>query len=265
MKNILVPIGSTNKGVNNLRYAINLAKMQGDTKVYVINLYKEFSKVGSLTKVNQLVIEDSEAQLQEVLNMVNTEGVDVIAKPVKGDAFEAISRISKQVAIDLIIVSPQSVSIKDEVYLGKVTGKIVKQTEIPLLIVPEEYLFRKFETILLALKKGSFQKENVLDPLKQMVSLFNAKLNYLHVVTPESTSEDEIIDPALKNMASTITTTHNATVFQGVLEHFQSHNPDMLCVVRRQRGFFKKLWEKNEVLKKEFHTSKPLLVLSGKL
>jgi hypothetical protein len=35
----------------------------------------------------------------------------------------------------------------------------------------------------------------------------------------------------------------------------------MLCVVRRKRGFFKKLWEKNVVLKKEFFTDKPLLVL----
>ena len=65
-------------------------------------------------------------------------------------------------------------------------------------------------------------------------------------------------------MVSTFKTTENAMLFQGVLEHFQSHNPDMLCVIRRKRGFFQKLWEKNVVLKREFHTSKPLLVLSGK-
>ena len=64
-------------------------------------------------------------------------------------------------------------------------------------------------------------------------------------------------------LKTTLTTTNNATTFQGVLEHFQSHNPDMLCVVRRKRGFFKKLWEKNSVMKRDFHTSKPLLVLRG--
>ena len=42
---------------------------------------------------------------------------------------------------------------------------------------------------------------------------------------------------------SNITKTENATTFQGVLEHFQANSPDMLCVVRRKRGFFIKKWE----------------------
>jgi len=38
----------------------------------------------------------------------------------------------------------------------------------------------------------------------------------------------------------------------------------LLCVVRRKRGFFAKLWEKNSILKKDFHSSTlPVLVLSG--
>ena len=49
--------------------------------------------------------------------------------------------------------------------------------------------------------------------------------------------------------------------FQGIVEHFQQMSPDMICVVRRNRGFFVKLWEKNVILKEEFYTSKPLLVL----
>ncbi len=263
MKNILVPVGSTHNGINNLQYAVNFAAMTGSTAtVYLINLYKEFSRVGGLTKVNQLIIDDNESQLNEVLSQVDTKGVKVIAKPVKGDPFEGIARISKQLNIDLIILSPQSVEIKNEVYLGSITGKIVKQTDIPLLIVPRDYLFRKFETILLAFKTGHFEKEGVLDPLKEMMQLFSSKLNLLQVITPD-TQEDKNIDEDLMQLQSSLKVTENATIFQGVLEHFQSHKPDMLCVLRRKRGFFQKLWEKNTVLKKEFHTSIPLLILKG--
>ena len=261
MKNILVPVGSTENGVNNLQYAVNFASMSGAT-VYVINLYKEFSRVGGLTKVNQLIIDDNESQLNDVLSRVDTKGVEVIAKPIKGDAYEGIARISKLLNIDLIILSPQSVEIKNEVYLGNITGRIVKQTDIPLLIVPKNYLFRKFETILLAFKNGHFERENVLDPLINMKQLFSAKLNLLHVITPE-TPDNNKIDKELTQHQSSLKVTENATVFQGVLEHFQSHNPDMLCVLRRKRGFFKKLWVKNTVLKKQFHTSIPLLILKG--
>jgi len=262
MKNILVPVGTKDGGLNNLRYAINFAAMSG-ARVYIVNIYKEFSKVAGLTKVNQLMIEDSEAILNNLLDQVDTQGVEVIARPIKGDPFEAITRVSKSLDIDLIIISPQSVEIKDEVYLGSVTGKIVKQTDVPVLVVPRDYLFRKAESILVALKRGTFEKENVLAPLKAIASLFSSKIHLLKVNTPDFPEDGTPLDSELMAIQDSTTTTQNATIFQGVLEHFQSHNPDMLCVLRRKRGFFQKLWEKNAVLKKEFHTTKPLLILRG--
>ena len=71
MKNILVPVGSTANAITNLRYAIQLASINGAT-VYLINMYQEMSKVGGLTRVNQVIIEDSEELLEEVLNEVDT-------------------------------------------------------------------------------------------------------------------------------------------------------------------------------------------------
>ena len=263
MKNILVPVNSTENGINNLKYAVNFASMSGG-KVYLINIYKEFSKVGGLTKVNQLMINESANQLQKVIDAVNTTAVEVIAKPIKGNPFEGIKRISKQFDIDLIVVSPQSVEISNETYLGNTTGKLVKQTEIPLLIVPKDYLFRKFDSILVAFKNGHFEKENVLSPLKDMVRIFKSKINLLQVITPEVTADCKVIDSELLAMKNSLTITENGTTFQGVLEHFQSHKPDMLCVIRRKRGFFKKLWEKNRVMKRDFHSSIPLLILSGR-
>lgn len=264
MKNILVPVSSTENGINNLKYAIHFATMSG-AKVYLINLYKEFSKIGKLTKVNQLLIEENEEQLKKVLNQVDTKSVDVIARPIKGNPFDGIARVSKQLNIDLIIISPQSIDIEDEHYLGKTTSKIIKQTEIPLLIIPRDYLFRKFKTILLAFKDGHFDKDKIFTPLKNISQLFSADLNLLQVITPGYSETDKEIDTELLAMKSKLTQTHNATIFQGILEHFQSHNPDLLCVIRRKRGFFQKFKEKNVIYKREFHTSKPLLVLSGKM
>jgi hypothetical protein len=150
-----------------------------------------------------------------------------------------------------------------KLYLGSVTGKIVKQTDIPMLIVPKNYLFRKPETILLALKRGYFEKDDMLEPLKDIAKIFNSTINLLHVKTPDTVGDNTPMSKDLLSLNSVVTESENATIFQGVLEHFQSHNPDILCVLRRKRGFFKKLWEKNSILKKEFHTSKPLLILRG--
>lgn len=262
MKNILVPVGSTESAITNLKYAINLASLTGAT-VYLINLYKEFSKVGNLTRLNEIIIEDSEEQLELVLKEVNTKGVDVISKSLKGDPFEGIQRISAQLNIDLIILSPQSVTINNELYLGNITGKIVKQTNTPILLIPRGYIFRKAEIILLAFKHGHLDNIEVLSPLKKIASHFSAKINLLHVITPDVVEEGREIEKELLSLSNSLIITENATIFQGILEHFQSNQPDILCVFRRKRGFFEKIWEKNTILKKDFYTTKPLLVLQG--
>ena len=264
MKNILVPVGSSENGINNLKYAINFASISGAT-VYLININKEYVRIGGIEEVDQFELYKSGKLLSNIINSVNAKGIKVITKPIKGDPFVAIKKISKEFDIDLIITSPQSIEIDDKVYLGTITAKLLKQTEIPLLIVPKNYLFRKFDSILVAFKNGHFEKENVLSPIYDMVSIFKSKINLLQVITPENTDEQLKIDQELLDIKSTLTTTKNATTFQGVLEHFQSHDPDILCVIRRKRGFFKKLWEKNSVLKRDFHTSIPLLILSGNL
>lgn len=262
MKNILVPVGSTENGITNLRYAVQLASMSG-AKVYLINIYKEFSKAGGLGKVTQLAMEDNEAQLVEVQAAVDTKDVEVTARAIKGNSFEGIARVAYQLEIDLMILSPQSLDIKDEVYLGSTTGRLVRETDIPILVVPHNYIFRKIETILLAVKRGNFDREGALELLQTMTRLFSAKVNLLLVRTSDVADEQKPIDPELDALKSNMRVTDNATIYQGVLEHFQENNPDMLCVLRRKRGFFQKLWESNAVMKSQFFTSKPLLILRG--
>ncbi len=260
MKNILVPVGSSENAVSNLQYAIDLAQ-EVDANVYVVSVFQELSKVGGLTKVNQILKEDSENRLEEVLSKVDKKDVTVVAHPIKGGVLEGVARFNKHIPVDLMVLSPRSNSIREEVYLGNTSGKLMKSTNIPILIVPEGAKFKQPATMLMAFKNGNFKKKKTLEPVKQFIKHFGTEVNVLHVETPDSTDEMKEVSEKLKKIQNKYTKAENATTFQAMLEHFQSNNPDMLCVVRRKRGFFKKLWEKNVVLKKEFHTSKPLLVL----
>ena len=87
-------------------------------------------------------------------------------------------------------------------------------------------------------------------------------MNLLLVETPKYKEGDLDISEDLSKLITNTTKSKSQTTFQGVLEHYQNHNPDLLCVVRRKRGFFVKLWEDNTILKRDFHsTSIPVLVL----
>lgn len=262
MKNILVPVGSSKNAVSHLQYAVDFAKSFG-AKLYIVQVYNVYTKAGTMIKVDHILERESQEFLNNLVSQIDTKGVEVVTKVLKGKLIDTLELACKAADIDLILVEPRTNSIKDEVFLGKTSGKIIKQTQIPALIVPEGYTFKPITRILMAVKSAIIKKEGVLEPLKDIQSKFNAVTSLLLVKTPYYNEGDFEVNAELSNLVNNTTTTENATTFQGVLEHFKSNDPDMLCVVRRKRGFFTKKWEKNTILKKDFHSTRPVLVLSG--
>jgi nucleotide-binding universal stress UspA family protein len=263
MKHILVPIGFTESAQNTLQYAIDFAS-EIDAKILVFRAYSSKSKAGTMINVDGIIERETNLYLRTMVNSVDRKNVDVKLISAKGSVSKSVEVIDNELGIDLIIVGAKSNSIKEGIFLGKTAGGLVKKTNLPILAVPEGYKYKTVKNILMAFKSGIVKSKTALNPLQFIVDKFKPSVNLLLVKTPDYTDEDLVLDKDLGQLKTTLTITENATTFQGVLEHFQTHKPDMLCVFRRKRGFFKKLWEKNTILKKEFHCNIPLLVLGGK-
>ena len=262
MKNILVPVGSSKNALSHLQYAVDFAKAF-DAKLYVVQVYNVYTKAGTMIKVDHIIERESKDFLDNLVSKIDTKNVDIVVKVLKGKLVDTLELACRAAEIDLVLVEPRTNSIKEEEYLGKTSGKIIKQTNVPALIVPEGHKFTSPKNILMAVKSAIIKKENVLDLLKNIKDNFKANVDLLLVKTPYHNDGDFDLKPELLGLVNKITKTENATTFQGVLLHFESHKPDMLCVVRRKRGFFAKKWEKNTILKKDFHSNIPVLVLSG--
>jgi len=251
MKNILVPIGTSPDAFKTLQYAV--------MEVFSVNM-----GMGSLANVQEKVAKNSIEQLKEVIQKVDTKGVTVKIATYNGDLIDGIKEIDKELGIDLIVIAPRSNDIREELYLGNTSGRIVKRTNIPALLVPKGTDFRAFKNILTAFSSGILKRKRILTPLMALRNQFNATINLLLVKTPGYSDDDLKIDTALMDASTQLSISENPTTYLGVLEHFQSQHPDLLCVFRRKRGFFKALWEKNTVLKSEFYAPTPVLVLCVK-
>ena len=262
MKNILVPLGSGGNAPNTLQYAIDLAGHFG-AAVYITQVYESTRIAGSLKNIDALLQEETDAQLEDILRQVDRKDVDVQKALIKGAIVNSIEALSKHLEIDLIVSSAKSISRDETLYLGRIAGSLVKDIDVPVLIVPSQYRFKPVSKILMAIKSGKIKPGSVLEPLKKIVSTFKAEIDLIQIITPKATDEDKEVNGDLRNLAATFKTTENATIFQGVLEHLHITEPDMLCVMRRKRGFFAKLWEKNAVKKSYFESRIPLLVLKG--
>ncbi|WP_308991676.1 universal stress protein [Mariniflexile litorale] len=261
MKNILVPVGASENALSNLQYAVDFAQAFG-AKLYVVQVYNVYTKAGTMIKIDHILEEDTLNYLNDLVSKVDTKNVELVVRALKGKFIDTIELVCKAAEIDLILIEPRIYSEDDNLFLGKTSGKIVKQTVMPTLIIPEGYVFKPIETILMAVKSAVIKKENVLVPLKAVKDNFKAVVNLLLVKTPYYNEGDFDMNEELSSLVTDTIYSDNPTTYYGVLEHYKLHNPDMLCVVRRKRGFFMKKWEKNQIYKKDFNSSLPVLVLS---
>ena len=263
MINILVPIGTSPNANETLQYAVDFAA-DFTANVYVMEVFTVSAKAGSLANISDKVAKSGRERLKGVISQVDSKGVTIKIATYNGDLADGIKEIDNELNIDLIILAPRSNDIKEELYLGNTSGKIVKQTNIPALIVPKGTKYTHFENILTTFKSGVLKRKRILAPLIAIQKKHSSNVELLLVKTPGYTDDDLKVNTALMDISSQLTLTENPTTYLGVLEHFQSKQPDLLCVFRRKRGFFKKLWEKNTVPKAEFSVPIPVLILSVK-
>ena len=261
--NILVPIGTSSNANETLQYAVDFAADFG-AQVYVMEVFNATGKAGTLTNVTQKIAESGKERLKEVIAKVQTKDVSIKIASFNGELQDGLKEIDKGIGIDLIILAPRSNDIKEENYLGQTSGAIIKKTNIPTLIVPKGTAHKTFKTILVAFKSGILKRKRILNPLIEIKNKHKSSVNLLMVKTPGYSDDDLKINTALMDISSQLTFTENSTTYHGVLEHFQAQHPDLLCVFRRKRGFFKKLWEKSTISKSEFYAPIPVLVLSVK-
>jgi len=263
MKNILVPIGTSPNAHETLQFAVDFAA-QFSSRVYVMEVFSVTSGAGNLANISAKVEKSGKERLKEIIEKVDARDVDIKIATYNGDLIDGLKEIDEEIGIDLLVIAPRSNDIKEELYLGHTSGRMIKRTDIPTLIVPKGTKFSPFKVVLTGFKSGVLKRKRILDPLIQIKNKFESDIHLLLVKTPGYTDKDLQVNTALMDISSQLTLAEHATTYLGILEHIQLHQPDLLCVFRRKRGVFTNLWEKNTIHKAEFSAKIPVLVLSVK-
>ena len=138
MKNILVPIGSTENAQSTLQYAIDFAAEIG-ANILVFRAYKAKSKAGIMVNVNAIIERETNLYLRAIVKSVDRKKVAIKLISSRGSVLESVEAVDHEIGVDLIIVGAKSNSIKEEVFLGSTAGSLVKKTKLTVLTVPESY------------------------------------------------------------------------------------------------------------------------------
>ena len=149
-------------------------------------------------------------------------------------AFDGILNISKKNNVDLIVMGSHGASGFKEMFIGSNAEKVVRNSEIPVLIIKEENNDFKVNDFVFA---SDFSDE-IKKPFEKVLAIADKFGSKLHVVTintpgnfkPTAVSQ-QIMNSFLANFKSDAIVTHiynDVSVEDGVLNFANSINADLI-------------------------------------
>ncbi|HKJ07208.1 MAG TPA: universal stress protein [Flavobacteriaceae bacterium] len=264
MKTILVPLSSHETGESVLQYAFDFAA-EFSAEIVILKSFGIPTVTGSTPQIDAILTADIAEELNEILAKIQLHNVAYSLEFVKGRLVENCEEYLLENDVDLIISKPKKSKRDKDLFIGHLSGKMIKKLDCPMLLVPTNTVFKPFKTGLLAIRSGIIKKKNVLLPLVEIKNVFKTYIYLVQVKTPKIKEEDLIINANFLTVKNSLHITENETIFKGAQTYFEELKPDFLCVIKRKYGFFSKLWDTNTVKKTDFKSEIPVLVLKGSL
>ena len=197
MKKILVPVDFSTPSENALKVASELAK-KNKAEVHVLHVIELAESLFGAEQFNvndeQIIFFMNLAQkrFETFLQKDYLEEISVKSFVEPGSAAIAIRETVEKNDIDIIVMGSNGVSGIEEIVIGSNTEKVVRHSEVPVLVVKNEMKSIAINSIVFA---SNFEIENLdaYKKAKQFADSFDAKMHMLYVNLPgnqfSSTSE----------------------------------------------------------------------------
>lgn len=250
IKKIIVPVDFSKHSEYALEAASTIAKKYG-AELLVLHML-ELSDSVSLTQtgsdnVAQAVfyLKLAEKKFDAFLDKDYLENVKVkpIVKHFK--VFSEVNEVAKEHDVDLIVMGSHGTGGVKELFVGSNTEKVVRHSDIPVLVVKHNPILMDFDNVVFAC---DFSEESIPAYLKacKMFELLGSKMQMLYVNRPDasflSTTEIEkvvanffkIADHSLNKMKD-VHYVSDYSVERGVLNFSNVIGADLIAVVTRGR------------------------------
>lgn len=128
--------------------------------------------------------------------------VHVVASFEKGPVGRTLWDYARKCGADLIVMASHSHGGRKRMALGSVTEYLIRRTNVPVLVVKGSGSFvgptaaESFSRIVVPLD-GSTLSETIIAPAKKLAVMLKSSVNLVHVLTPETYSQEQVIDPVL--------------------------------------------------------------------
>lgn len=268
MKKILIATDFSDASRNAALYGMALAKFL-DAKVILFCAYDiPSSALGLNVKISRYdVMMQVDKLLLDEANFLDpaSDKIEILCD--EGLPERAIINIANEKKVDFIIVGMKGNGASLKKIFGSTATLLAKNTNIPLIIVPENAAFKIPETIVFANDDSLDTDRNALVYLAAITRTFKSKLYVVKVLKDKNEQWFEVSENAHK-MNKVIEILHSSfqypvdtDITHALNEFVIVHNADMLVMVPHKHDWLERLYKKSETKDMLFHMSIPLLIL----
>ncbi|MBF4467187.1 universal stress protein [Flavobacterium sp. LC2016-12] len=249
MKRILVPTDFSEHAEDALKVAAQIAQ-KNDSEIIVLHMLELPHQMndailgGASIPETMLFMKKANEMLDNISSRPYLNGIPVteivkIDKPIHG-----ITQVSKDYDIDLIIMGSHGSSGIDELLIGSNTEKVVRNSEIPVLVIKKDISDFKVTNIVFA-SDFSEETKKPFEKLLNFTKFFESKIHLVTICTPNSFKPTHVIEKAMKNFITefniTNYTTHiynDTNIEKGIINFANSINADIIGMCTHGRTGF---------------------------
>lgn len=249
MKRILVPTDFSEHAEDALKVASQIAK-KNNAEIIILHMLELPSQMndailgGASIPETMLFMKKANEMLDQVSSRPYLDGISIteivkIDKPIHG-----ITQISKEYEIDLIVMGSHGSSGMEELLIGSNTEKVVRNSEIPVLVIKKDTTNFNASTIVFA----SDFSEETKEPFKRFLKLarvFDSKIHLVTICTPNSFKPTHELQKTIDTFATEFNLTNysahiynDTNIEKGIINFSNSINADIIGMCTHGRTGF---------------------------
>lgn len=274
MENILLLTDFSKNSLNAIDYSINLFK--GDRCNFFILHVKSSSSYTTddiMTSGNEsiynIIVKDAKDEMDGIVldlkTRFKTEAFEFDTIVDYDNLTDAINQAIKTKSIDLIVMGTNGVTGAKEVVFGSNTINVIRDINCPTLVVPEGFVFRKANEILLPLDVQDTLSGNAFNNTSKFAERFSKKMHVLRIKpNSENLQEDEKdkkhLGYFLKKMNYEYYVVSDIPMNYVVDCYIQTHKIDLMVLLVQSESFLERFFMGSSTTRISNTIRVPLLV-----
>jgi nucleotide-binding universal stress UspA family protein len=239
MKKILIPTDFSDHAEYALKVAAQIAK-KNDGEIILLHMlelpHQGSDAVGSGSDIPEIMFFKNAAirKLEDLMDEDYLDGIKVSEVVQFELAFDGILKVSQINNVDLVVMGSHGASGYKEMFIGSNAEKVVRNSEVPVLIIKKEENDFQVDDFVFA---SDFADE-VKKPFSKVVDFankFDATLHLVTINTPNNFKSTSIAEETMNNflkgfeVKKVVTHVYNETnVEKGILNFANSIDADLI-------------------------------------